>query len=81
MVNCLLGIALNSSVVNFNPWGFGTWDPTMYGFMPLESLGSNFSSGELTNGTYIAGFDNVGYLMGTSSSLFNQALLQIKTLT
>ena len=45
--------------------------------MPLASIGSNFTAGNLTNGTCVAGFDNVGFLMGTSSSLFNQGLLQI----
>ncbi|KUL81474.1 hypothetical protein ZTR_09623 [Talaromyces verruculosus] len=68
---------LNSTVYEFNPWEMGTWDPTTYGFMPLDVLGSNFTNGTLTNGTCVSGFDNVGFLMGTSSSLFNQALLQI----
>lgn len=45
--------------------------------MPLEVLGSNFTEGRLTNGTCVSGFDNVGFVMGTSSSLFNQALLHI----
>jgi lysophospholipase len=45
--------------------------------MPLDVLGSNFTGGKLTNGSCVSGFDNVGFVMGTSSSLFNQALLQI----
>lgn len=69
--------ALNSSVYEFNPWELGTWDPTTYGFMPLEFLGSNFTNGNLSKENCISGFDNVGFIMGTSSSLFNQALLHI----
>lgn len=70
-------IDLNSTVYEMNPWEIGTWDPTTYGFVPLDVLGSNFTDGRLTNGSCVSGFDNVGFLMGTSSSLFNQALLQI----
>ncbi|KAJ5167099.1 lysophospholipase catalytic domain-containing protein [Penicillium canariense] len=70
-------LTLNSSVYEFNPWELGTWDPTTYGFMPLEVLGSNFTNGTLASDICISGFDNVGFIMGTSSSLFNQALLQI----
>ena len=61
----------------FNPFEFGTFDPTTYGFIPLEYLGSNFSGGSLPEGEQcVRGFDSAGYIMGTSSSLFNQFLLQ-----
>ena len=68
----------NTTVYEFNPFEFGTWDPTIYGFIPLEFLGSNFSGGVLApNDQCVRGFDNVGYVMGTSSSLFNQFLLNV----
>jgi lysophospholipase len=68
----------NTTVYEFNPFEFGTWDPTTYGFIPVEYLGSNFSGGVLAqNESCVRGFDNVGYIMGTSSSLFNQFLLQV----
>ena len=68
----------NTTVYEFNPFEFGTWDPTTYGFVPLEFLGSNFSDGVLAhNDQCVRGFDNVGYVMGTSSSLFNQFLLNV----
>ena len=71
-------IPSNTTVFEFNPFEFGTWDPTTYGFVPLEYLGSNFSGGSLVQGANcVSGFDNVGYVMGTSSSLFNQFLLQV----
>jgi len=71
-------IPANTTVYEFNPFEFGTFDPTTYGFVPLEFLGSNFSGGVLPDGEQcVRGFDNAGYVMGTSSSLFNQFLLRI----
>ena len=73
-------ISGNTTVYEFNPWEFGTFDPTTYGFVPLEYLGSNFSGGVLPdNEQCVRGFDNAGYIMGTSSSLFNTFLLNINT--
>ncbi|KAL8676243.1 MAG: hypothetical protein Q9186_007229 [Xanthomendoza sp. 1 TL-2023] len=70
----------NTTVFEFNPFEFGTWDPDTFGFVPLEYLGSNFSNGELAPGVpCVRGFDNAGYIMGTSSSLFNQFLLNLNT--
>lgn len=71
-------VSSNSTVYEFNPWEFGTFDPSTYGFAPLEYLGSNFSNGVIpSNETCVRGFDNAGYVMGTSSSLFNEFLLQV----
>lgn len=68
----------NTTIYEFNPFEFGTWDPTTYGFVPLEFLGSNFSGGVLADSEKcVRGFDNVGYVMGTSSSLFNQFILDV----
>ncbi|KAL9119849.1 MAG: hypothetical protein Q9187_003593 [Circinaria calcarea] len=68
----------NTTVYEFNPWELGSFDPTTYGFVPLEYLGSNFSGGVLPdNEQCVRGYDNAGFIMGTSSSLFNSFLLQI----
>ncbi|KAI4200424.1 MAG: hypothetical protein LQ350_003962 [Teloschistes chrysophthalmus] len=73
-------ISGNSTVYEFNPYEFGTWDPTTFAFVPVEYLGSNFSGGVLApSAKCVRGFDNAGYVMGTSSSLFNQFLLQANT--
>jgi lysophospholipase len=70
----------NTTIYEFNPFELGTWDPTTYGFAPLEYIGSKFSGGVLAdNEQCVRGFDNVGYVMGTSSSLFNQFLLRVNT--
>jgi lysophospholipase len=70
-------VSLNSTVYEFNPWEMGSFDPTVFGFAPMQYLGSNFSAGSIpTNDSCVEGFDQYGYVMGTSSSLFNQFLLQ-----
>lgn len=75
-------ISLNTTVFEFNPWEMGSYDPTLYGFAPLRYIGSNFTEGELPNDeSCVAGFDNAGFVMGTSSSLFNQVILQLDTFT
>lgn len=75
-----LVVGSNSTVYEFNPWEFGTFDPTIFGFVPLEYLGSRFVDGSLPdNETCVRGFDSAGFVIGTSSTLFNQFLLQINT--
>ncbi|KAI1114953.1 lysophospholipase [Nemania sp. NC0429] len=70
-------ISLNSTVFEFNPWEIGSFDPTVFGFAPTKYVGSNFSNGAVPDdGHCVRGFDQYGYIMGTSSSLFNQFLLQ-----
>jgi lysophospholipase len=73
-------ISLNTTNIEFNPWEMGSYDPTLYGFAPLRYIGSNFSGGSLPdNQACVSGFDNVGFVMGTSSSLFNQFILNLNT--
>ncbi|KKY19500.1 putative lysophospholipase plb1 [Phaeomoniella chlamydospora] len=70
----------NTTIFEMNPFEFGTWDPTVYGFIPLKYLGTNFTSGSVVNtSSCVVGFDNAGYLFGTSSSLFNQLVLEAIT--
>ncbi|KAJ4248375.1 Lysophospholipase 1 [Fusarium torreyae] len=72
-------IASNSTIVEFNPWEMGSYDPGLAAFAPLKYMGSDFDNGTIRRGQQcIAGLDNVGFVMGTSSSLFNQAFLQIQ---
>jgi lysophospholipase len=68
----------NTTVFEFNSWEFGTFDPSLLAFVPLDFLGSNFSTGMLPTAEQCTfGFDNGGFIMGTSSSLFNQVFLLI----
>lgn len=68
----------NTTIYEFNPYEMGSWDPTSYGFVPTKHLGTNFTAGEVpSNEQCVIGFDNAGFLMGTSSTLFNQFILQL----
>jgi lysophospholipase len=73
-------VSINSTLFEFNPFELGSWDPTTYGFAPLRYIGSNFSDGIVpSNGQCIEGFDQAGFVMGTSSTLFNQFILQLNS--
>lgn len=71
-------ISTNSTVFEFTPFELGSWDPSVYAFTDVKYLGTSVQNGE-NNGTCIAGFDNAGFVMGTSSSLFNQFILQLNS--
>ena len=73
-------VSLNSTVYEFNPFELGSWDPTTYGFAPMRYVGSNFSAGVVpSDGKCVEGFDQAGFVMGTSSTLFNTFLLNINS--
>lgn len=67
----------NSTVFEFNPFEMGSWDPSVETFFDVKYLGSEVKSGESKNGLCIVNFDNAGFVMGTSSSLFNQVILRL----
>lgn len=68
-------ISLNSTVFEFNPWEMGSWDPALSAFAPMKYIGSNFTAGDIPDsGVCVAGLDQAGFVMGTSSSLFNTVL-------
>lgn len=74
-------IPLNSTVYEFNPYEFGSFDPDLNHFIELEYTGTNLFYGEPLNSTAcVNGFDNFGFVIGTSSSLFN-ALVQTANAT
>ncbi|GMF07651.1 unnamed protein product [Ambrosiozyma monospora] len=70
----------NSTVFEFNAYEMGSWDPSLYAFTDLKYIGTNVTNGfPNEDGKCIAGLDNTGYVFGTSSTLFNQVLLQLNT--
>jgi lysophospholipase len=73
-----IAIATNSSIFEFNPWEIGSYDATTYAYAPLQFIGTNFTAGAVSDtASCVVGFDNIGFVVGTSSSLFNQFYLQI----
>ncbi|KIW94657.1 uncharacterized protein Z519_04634 [Cladophialophora bantiana CBS 173.52] len=73
-------ISSNTTIYEFNPYEMGSWDPTSFGFVPMTHLGTNWTAGRVpANEKCVVGFDNAGFLMGTSSTLFNQLILQLNS--
>ncbi|KAM3074074.1 Lysophospholipase 1 [Clarireedia jacksonii] len=66
----------NTTNYEFNPWEMGSFDKI--GFVPLRYVGSNFSEGKIPLGQQcVTGYDQFSFVYGTSSSLFNQIILQM----
>ncbi|KAM4057350.1 lysophospholipase catalytic domain-containing protein [Hirsutella rhossiliensis] len=75
-------IPANTTIFEFSPWELGSFGQSVNGFAPLMYIGSRFDKGKLpTCEECINGFDNVGFVMGTSSSLLNQILVELKKVT
>ncbi|EKC97203.1 phospholipase B [Trichosporon asahii var. asahii CBS 8904] len=66
----------NSTVWEFNPFEFGSWDSS---FTPIEYLGSPVDDGK-NNGTCYKGYDQVSFIIGVSGTLFNALPFNAATL-
>lgn len=71
----------NSTIFEVNPYELGSWDPSVYGFTDVKYLGTNVVNGVPVNNECIGGFDNSGFVIGTSSSLFNEIVIQLQSLS
>lgn len=75
----------NATVWEFTPWEYGSWavgaddNKTSGFFTPIEYLGTRMNNGQ-PNGTCYKGFDQMSFVMGTSSTLFNAGILQLAQL-
>ena len=68
----------NSTVFEISPYELGSWDPSLRSFCDVKYIGSTVSNGDPNNTDIcVENYDNAGFIMGTSSSLFNQVLLQL----
>lgn len=75
-----IGEQLKNVVFEFSPFEFGSWHSRVSKFIPTKLLGSTVRAGKLVS--CVEGFDNLGFITATSSSLFNNALVYIwKTVT
>lgn len=63
----------NGSIFEFTPYEFGSWDPEIEAMLPIDILGTNLSNGtsQERNGDCYVGYENFGWVVGTSSTLFN----------
>ncbi|KAF8294740.1 hypothetical protein DL93DRAFT_829796 [Clavulina sp. PMI_390] len=68
-------IPTNTSIYEFTPYEFGTWDPSLQAFIPMEYLGTAAVNNKVngSNGC-VLGYDNAGFVMGTSATLFNSII-------
>lgn len=70
----------NATTYEFSPFEFGSWDSDVSAFTPTKYLGSSISDGEPTTaGVCIEKYDNLGYVLGTSSTLFNELCFTVPT--
>ena len=67
----------NATTYELSPYEFGSWDSGVSAFTPTQYLGTALSNGSPSNGTCIQNYDNLGYVLGTSSTLFNEACASV----
>ncbi|CAH6721311.1 lysophospholipase 1 [[Candida] jaroonii] len=71
-------VDLNSTVFEMTPYEVGSWDPTLKSFVDTKYLGTYLDNGEANStNSCVVNFDNAGFIMGTSSSIFNQFLTRL----
>lgn len=64
-------INLNSVLIEFNPFEIGSFDPSLAAFAQLKYVGTALDGGKVQRfRSCVTGFDNAGFVMGTSSALF-----------
>lgn len=64
--------ALNATIYEFHPYEYGSWDTGVSAFARTEYMGTNMNNGAPANaGQCTANYDNIGYIFGTSSDIFN----------
>ncbi|KAM3485498.1 hypothetical protein MY8738_001264 [Beauveria namnaoensis] len=69
----------NSTVYEFTPWELGSSDPTLSGWVPLRYVGTVFKNGQVADqDKCVTGFDNAGFVMGTTSSIYTQSISYLK---
>ncbi|CAI5760223.1 unnamed protein product [Candida verbasci] len=71
-------VNVNSTVFEITPFEIGSFDPTLENFVDTKFVGTELDNGLPTNDYCINGFDNAGFFMGTSSSLFNGVILEVE---
>ncbi|KAJ7084311.1 phospholipase B [Mycena belliarum] len=71
--NSTAALGPESVVYEISPFEFASYDPNLSAAMNLSYAGTHLSNGKAVNGSAcVKGFDQAGFIMGTSASLFNQ---------
>lgn len=70
----------NATAYEFGPYEFGSWDSDISAFTPTKYLGTSLSDGQPTlANSCVVNYDNLGYILGTSSTLFNEGCAPVTT--
>ncbi|THV07356.1 phospholipase B [Dendrothele bispora CBS 962.96] len=68
-------LGLDSTVYEITPFELASFDPSLSAGANISYAGTHLVEGRPANGTAcVTGFDQAGFMMGTSASLFNQIL-------
>lgn len=72
-------IPRNTTIWEFNPYEFGSWNPNVSAFIPIEILGSSLNNGSsvLPDGACVGGYQTVAWVTGTSATLFSGLYLTL----
>ncbi|EGV66479.1 lysophospholipase [Yamadazyma tenuis] len=72
-------ITLNSTVYEITPYEFGSWDPSVRSFVDTQYIGTNLDNGQPNSSSEcVVNFDNGGFVLASSSTIFNQLLTKAK---
>ena len=62
----------NAVIYELSPYEFGSFDAGVNAFTPTQYLGTSLSNGKPTKATCETNYDNLGFILGTSSDVFNE---------
>jgi lysophospholipase len=66
--------------MQITPMEFGSWDPQLSAMVNITYVGTHLTNGQPDNSTACTtSFDQVGFIMGTSASLFNVSVFILVT--
>jgi lysophospholipase len=61
--------------MQMTPMEFGSWDPQLSAMVNITYVGTHLTNGQPDNSTACTTFfEQIGFIMGTSASLFNVSL-------
>lgn len=68
-------ISLANTVFEFSPYEFGSYDPMLSAFVPMQQVGTRLISGKPADSNQcVEDFEQFSFIIGTSSSLFNAVI-------
>ena len=73
--NSTASLGIEATVYEITPLELASYDPSLSAGMNMTYVGTHLKNGRPETGTScVVGFDQVGFVMGTSASLFNVGL-------